>query len=52
MVGGSIERLLRPEPIRYREAIVVAVLGLVVNVVCALILARASHHHHPHDHRA
>ena len=50
MVGGSIERLLRPEPIRYREAIVVAGLGLVVNVVCALILARASHHHHPHDH--
>ena len=54
MVGGSIERLLRPEPIRYREAIVVAVLGLVVNVVCALILARASHHdhahHHAHDH--
>jgi len=50
MVGGSIERLLRPEPIRYREAIVVAVLGLVVNVVCALILARASHHDHAHDH--
>lgn len=50
MVGGSIERLLRPEPIRYREAIVVAVLGLIVNVVCALILARASHHEHAHGH--
>lgn len=54
MIGGSLERLLRPEPIRYREAIVVAILGLVVNLVCALILARASshahHHHHDHDH--
>lgn len=51
MIGGSIERLLRPESIRYREAIVVAGLGLIVNVVCALILARASNHEHAqHDH--
>jgi len=49
MVIGSIERLLRPEPVQYAEAVVVAVLGLVVNVVCALILGGAHHHHH-HDH--
>lgn len=35
MVVGSIERLLSPQPIAYREAVAVAVLGLAVNVVCA-----------------
>lgn len=61
MVFGSVERIVAPAPIQYREAIVVAVLGLVVNVVCALILGHAhdprdhgdahGHHHGPgHDH--
>lgn len=53
MVVGSIERLLSPQPIAYAEAIAVAIVGLVVNVVCALVLARAGrhdHHHHDHDH--
>jgi cation diffusion facilitator family transporter len=40
-----------PRRVAYAEAIVVAVLGLVVNAVCALILARAGGHaHHGHDH--
>ena len=47
MVVGSVERLLTPQPIRFLEAIVVAVLGLMVNVVCALILGHA-HEHHDH----
>lgn len=47
MVVGSVERLVSPQPIHYQEAIAVAVLGLVVNVVCALILGKA--HHHDHD---
>jgi len=55
MVAGSVERLLAPAAIHYREAIVVAVLGLVVNVVCALILGHANDHHdhgraHGHQH--
>lgn len=55
MVVASIERILSPEPIHYREAIVVAILGLVVNVACALILGHAHHDHdhahgHAHDH--
>lgn len=55
MVFGSIERLLFPSTIHYREAIIVAVIGLLVNVACALILARADghghdHHHHGHGH--
>lgn len=49
MVFASVERLLDPQPIRYTEAIVVAVIGLVVNVACALILGHA-HHDHDHDH--
>jgi cation diffusion facilitator family transporter len=51
MAFASIERMLSPEPIRYREAIVVAGLGLLVNVACAFILGGAHHgHHHDHDH--
>lgn len=51
MVFGSVERLLQPQPIHYREAIFVAVIGLLVNVVCAVILGRVhSEHHHRHEH--
>jgi cation diffusion facilitator family transporter len=50
MVVGSVERILSSQSIQYREAVVVAVLGLAVNVVCALILGRAHHHDHGHAH--
>jgi cation diffusion facilitator family transporter len=50
MVFGSAERIVAPRPIRYQEAIVIAVLGLAVNIVCALILGRAQHHDHGHGH--
>jgi cation diffusion facilitator family transporter len=51
MAVASVERFFNPQPIGYGEAIVIAVVGLVVNVVCALILGRANDHHHPgHDH--
>ena len=49
MVVGSIERLLSPQEIHYQEAMLVGVLGLLVNVVCAFLLGQA-HHHHDHDH--
>lgn len=50
MLFGSIERLLAPVPIAYGEAIAVAAVGLVVNVVSALILGAAGDHdHHDHD---
>ena len=57
MVFGSVERLIAPQPIHYQEAIVVAVVGLAVNVISALILGRAHHgghdgsagDHHAHD---
>ena len=52
MAWASIARLLTPEPIRFDEAIVVAVVGLVVNLVSAWLLAGAGHAHgHAHgDH--
>jgi cation diffusion facilitator family transporter len=51
MVVGSVERLFAPQPIHYQEAILVAAIGLAVNVVCAFILGGAHHHHdHGHDH--
>ncbi|MDR0563599.1 MAG: CDF family Co(II)/Ni(II) efflux transporter DmeF [Azoarcus sp.] len=53
MVAGSLERIISPQTIHYQEAMLVATAGLVVNFICALILARAGHgdgHEHNHDH--
>jgi cation diffusion facilitator family transporter len=50
MVLGSAERILAPQPIHYQEAILVAAIGLVVNIVCAVILGRAHDHDHHHGH--
>jgi len=58
MVIGSLERLISPQAIQYEEAIIVGVLGLAVNIVCAYILGQAHHQHdqandhsqHAHDH--
>ena len=50
MVFGSLERIWSPQPIQYKEAIAIAVLGLLVNIVCALILGKAHDHGHSHGH--
>lgn len=52
MVVGSAERLLSPQPIHYREAMIVAALGLIVNIVCAKILGHAHDDHHHHGEHA
>ena len=52
MVYGSIERLFKPEPIHYQEAMLIAVIGLVVNLVSARILGAAHHHGREHGHHA
>jgi cation diffusion facilitator family transporter len=60
MAGESLHRLFAPEAIRFDEAILIAVIGLVVNLVCALLLKDDHHHHghghghsdHPHEHSA
>src|SRR5690606_25038239 len=48
MAGQSIARLISPTPIHHEEAIVIAVLGLLVNLACAWLLGGAHHHHHHH----
>lgn len=50
MVVASVERILQPQTIRYQEAMAVAVLGLLVNIACALILGKAHHHDHGNTH--
>ena len=57
MLYQSVERLLDPSPIHYQQAMLVAALGLLVNLACAWLLrdGHAHHghghsHHHPHHH--
>ena len=46
----SVERLINPVAIAYREAIAIAVLGLAVNLVSAFLLREDHDHHHGHAH--
>jgi cation diffusion facilitator family transporter len=49
----SIQRLISPQPIRFNEAIAVAFVGLVVNVISAFLLQEKHAHDHEgqaHDH--
>lgn len=50
MVVGSVERIFSPQAIHYQEAIIIAVIGLVVNIACAMILGHAHDHDHGHHH--
>ncbi|NQU68853.1 MAG: CDF family Co(II)/Ni(II) efflux transporter DmeF [Candidatus Marinimicrobia bacterium] len=56
MIIESVERFLNPVTIAFNEAIAVAVLGLIVNVVSVFLLNVKEHqhsnndHHHHHDH--
>ena len=51
MAFHSAERLMFPVPIHYDEAIPIAVLGLIVNLICAWLL-NDHHHEHGQDHGA
>lgn len=54
MIMESVGRLFSPQAIRFDEAIGVAIIGLIVNVVSAFLLHDNHHHHerghHSHDH--
>ncbi len=57
MIGESVHRIFAPENIHFNEALLVAVIGLVVNLVSALLLHGSGHghghahgHSHAHDH--
>lgn len=51
----SVSRLINPAKISFDEAIPIAVIGLIVNIVSAWLLSTGTHHHdhgdsHSHDH--
>ena len=46
----SLLRFVEPVPISFDQAIMVAVIGLVVNLVSAWLLRDDHHHHHGHAH--
>ena len=48
MAFHSIQRLFSPVQIHYNEAIPIAILGLLVNLICAWLLHDGHHHHHHH----
>jgi len=53
MLFQSVERLLSPSPIHYDPAIIIAIVGLLVNLACAWLLKDGQghdHHHGHHDH--
>ncbi len=59
MFAESVHRLFNPESIQFNEAIIVAVIGLAVNVASMFLLGDHHHdhshghdhaHHHGHDH--
>jgi cation diffusion facilitator family transporter len=52
MAFVSVERIVAPQVIQFPEAIAVAVVGLIVNIACALILGRAEKQHNHRNARA
>lgn len=52
MVFASVERILAPQTIHFPAAIGVALVGLIVNLACAVILARSAKHRNHQEHHA
>jgi cation diffusion facilitator family transporter len=50
MIFQSIERLIAPTPIHYNQAIAIAIVGLLVNLVSAWLLKDGHHHGHEPSH--
>ena len=53
MVFESANHLMHPSPIAFNEALAIAGVGLIVNIVSAYLLGGAAHHHgaeHSHPH--
>lgn len=49
MMAESLQRFFDPQPIQFNEAIAVASLGLLINIISAFLL-KDDHHHHDHQH--
>ncbi|MGB8809164.1 MAG: CDF family Co(II)/Ni(II) efflux transporter DmeF [Acinetobacter calcoaceticus] len=50
MAIQSVQRLFNPVEIFYNEAIPIAILGLVINLICVWLLHDDGHHHQHGDH--
>ena len=50
MLVQSVEHLIHPAPIHYSQAIPIAVVGLLVNLLCAWLLKDGHSHSHDHGH--
>ena len=50
VIGFSVERLYFPLTINYDTAIMIAVIWLMINIVCAFILWHDENHTHSHGH--
>ena len=48
----SISRLIHPANVAYGDALLIAVIGLCVNLISAFILKDSHQHDHSHDHHA
>lgn len=47
IIYESADRFIHPAKISFNEAILVTVIGLIVNIICILIMSE--HHHHEND---
>ncbi|WDE06648.1 CDF family Co(II)/Ni(II) efflux transporter DmeF [Thalassomonas viridans] len=50
MLIESLQRIVDPQTIHFNEAIFIASVGLLINVVSAFLLKDDHSHHHHHDH--
>lgn len=50
MIWESADRLLHPQPVFYNQAMVIAGIGLLVNLFCAWLLKDDDGHHHDQYH--
>jgi cation diffusion facilitator family transporter len=50
IAGESLFRLFQPTQVQFGTATLIAIVGLAVNVVSALLLSGGHDHHHGHDH--
>ena len=45
IIYEAVERFINPLNIKFDEAIIVAIIGLVVNLVCVFVMNNKNHHH-------
>jgi len=52
MAAESFDRMVNPVQIHFNEALIVAIIGLVVNLISAVLLEGGHQHSHDHGHDA